>query len=55
MKDKFVVALTGVVCITALAITSIAMGIDGVLAGTAMTTIGAIIGGIFGYLTGKKE
>lgn len=55
MKDKFVVALTGVVCVTVITVGCIVTGIDGVIVGTALTTIGSIIGGIFGYFKGKGE
>ena len=53
MKDKFIVALIGVICITSITIACIVTGIDGVIVGSAIGAIGTIIGGIFGYLKGK--
>jgi len=54
LNDKFVVALTGVVCITSIAIACIVTGIDGVVVGSSIGAISAIIAGIFGYLQGKS-
>ena len=55
MKDRFIIALTGVICITAITVSCIVTGIDGVVVGSAIGAIGAIIGGIFGYMKGKGE
>jgi len=53
MDDKFIVALTGVVCITSISVACIVSGIDGVVVGSAIGAISGIIAGIFGYLKGK--
>ena len=55
MKDKYTIALVGVCCITAITVACIVTGIDGAIVGSALATIGTIIGGIFGYLKGKGE
>lgn len=55
MKDKFVIALTGVICIASIAVACIATGIDGVVVGSAIGAISGIISGIFGYMKGKGE
>lgn len=56
VEAKYIVALVGIVCITAINCTGLVMGLDGQLTMAALTVIGGIIGAIFGVtITHKKE
>jgi len=48
MSDKYIVALVGIICLTALGITALAKGIDGALFSTVIGTIGTVLGYLWG-------
>ena len=53
MKDKYIVATTGIICITALGVACILKGIDGAIATAISAGIGSIVGYAFGHRGGK--
>ena len=54
MKDKFIIALVGIVCITAIVVTCVAKGIDGVVIASGCGLIGTLVGYCFGQKEEKK-
>lgn len=53
MEDKHIVAVTGLLCVTAIGCVCVAMGMDGALVGTLCTLVGTITGYVFGKGTTK--
>lgn len=55
MNDKTIIALVGLICLTALACMALYMGINGVLLASITTIIGTIAGYAFGVRPAKKD
>ncbi len=55
MKDKTIMGIIGLICLTVIVCVALLMGINGVLVGSICTIIGTIVGYAFGVKLSPKE
>ena len=55
MKDKTIMGIIGLICLTVLACVALLMGINGVLLASIATIIGTIVGYAFGVRPKQDE
>lgn len=55
MEDRSVVIIVGVVCVTAILVVALCMGVDGTLLATGIGAICTIIGTFFGISVEAKK